>query len=689
LERVDDDPAVFTSDRLPSDPRFLATVANGYLGTRMYGDVLHVNGVYNGSAKECHRADVPSTINVKLNMPNEKSFKQTFTLNTRTGTFSHTLACQDYVVTQRIFAHRSFVNLLVFSVSVQRLVASGQPIAVQLLSSFSPQSPDIDFKSGPDFKGGRYVYGETLIPEVEHCPQSSVHMIWTPAPKSLTLPVGKQRGSWVFLTAVAESASEAQSCFSEGLSMIATSQLYPSHRDAWAELWRTSCVEVEGHFFLSQALYGCFYYLFSSLPPLKPTDFLFNGISPGGLSNGSKDQDYWGHVFWDQDIWMYPNVLLFYPELARAILKYRISTLKGALANAQQQGHKGAKYPWESAVTGYEVCPEAIYGTQEIHITGDVSFAFQLYFYFTQDLELFRKDGGWEVIAAIAEYWSSRVTWNAAGSCYDIKGVMPPDEYYSSVNNSVYTNVVAKYSLEFAVNLASKLQIPIPPEWLKIAEKIKVPFDLERQYHPEFDGYRLGKSVKQADAVLLGFPLMYPMSLDVRKNDLEIYEAVTSPEGPAMTWSMFAVGWMELKESKMAQNQLKKCFSNIQEPFKIWTECSNGSGAVNFLTGMGGFLQAVLFGYTGFRITKVCLYFDPMLPEDIRELKIIGVHYLGNKLDFTLTKDTVTVELTRIWVPQHSFLEIVLNASAKRFPLNEGHPVTFAFGAGKVQKQTS
>lgn len=34
---------------------------------------------------------------------------------------------------------------------------------------------------------------------------------------------------------------------------------------------------------------------------------------------------------------------------------------------------------------------------------------------------------------------------------------------------------------------------------------------------------------------------------------------------------------------------------------QVWSESSDGSGAVNFLTGMGGFLQAALFGYTGFR----------------------------------------------------------------------------------------
>lgn len=41
-----------------------------------------------------------------------------------------------------------------------------------------------------------------------------------------------------------------------------------------------------------------------------------------------------------KDTWMYPNILLFYPEMARHILKYRIRTLEGARQNAEQQGYK-------------------------------------------------------------------------------------------------------------------------------------------------------------------------------------------------------------------------------------------------------------------------------------------------------------------------------------------------------------
>lgn len=45
-----------------------------------------------------------------------------------------------------------------------------------------------------------------------------------------------------------------------------------------------------------------------------------------------------------------------------------------------------------------------------------------------------------------------------------------------------------------------------------------------------------GQPVKQADTVMLGYPLGLPMSQEVRRNDLQIYEPITDPQGPAMTW---------------------------------------------------------------------------------------------------------------------------------------------------------
>lgn len=102
---------------------------------------------------------------------------------------------------------------------------------------------------------------------------------------------------------------------------------------------------------------------------------------------------------------------------------------------------------------------------------------------------------------------------------------MPPDEYHSGVNNSVYTNVLLQNrsdrepapaaapasargdpcataaaplstsapSLRFAAALARDLGQPVPSRWLEVADKIKVPFDPKHNFHPEFDGYEPGE----------------------------------------------------------------------------------------------------------------------------------------------------------------------------------------------------
>ncbi|XP_032346294.1 protein-glucosylgalactosylhydroxylysine glucosidase isoform X6 [Camelus ferus] len=518
-------------------------------------------------------------------------------------------------------------------------------------------------------------------------------MLWSPVPPALTLREGEEVGTWEFLTVVGGSQAEAQACLSDALHLQAQGTLYTAHAQAWAQLWADCGLDVVGPLPLRQALRGALYYLLSALPQPGAPHYVCHGLSPGGLSNGSREECYWGHVFWDQDLWMLPNILMFHPEAARALLEYRIRTLGGALNNARDLGFQGAKFAWESAGSGLEVCPEAIYGTQELHINGAVVLAFQLYYHATQDLQLFREAGGWDVVSAVAEFWCSRVEWNPGDEKYHLKGVMPPDEYHSGVDNSVYTNVLVQNSLHFAAALAQDLGRPIPNQWLVVADKIKVPFDPKLNFHPEFDGYQPapvpsppGEEVKQADVVLLGYPVPFPLSPQVRKKNLEFYEPVTSPQGPAMTWSMFAVGWLELKDARRAWDLLEKSFPNISEPFKVWTENADGSGAVNFLTGMGGFLQAALFGFTGFRITQAGLTFDPMCPAGVSGVYVAGISYQGSKLDFSFSEGSVTVEVMARSGPWAPPLEAELWPSQARLPLPPGHKISFPCSAGRIQR---
>lgn len=43
---------------------------------------------------------------------------------------------------------------------------------------------------------------------------------------------------------------------------------------------------------------------------------------------------------------MFPNILMFHPEAARAILEYRVRTLAGALKNAQNLGYQVMNGDW-------------------------------------------------------------------------------------------------------------------------------------------------------------------------------------------------------------------------------------------------------------------------------------------------------------------------------------------------------
>ncbi len=77
-------------------------------------------------------------------------------------------------------------------------------------------------------------------------------------------------------------------------------------------------------------------------------------------------------------------------------------------------------------------------------------------------------------------------------------------------------------------------------------------------------------SIKQADVVLLGFPLMWPMTDQVRQNDLLAYEPLTRIDGPAMTWSMHSIGFLELGDFAKAQQLFQRSYETyVRPPFNV------------------------------------------------------------------------------------------------------------------------
>src|SRR4029079_13276760 len=122
---------------------------------------------------------------------------------------------------------------------------------------------------------------------------------------------------------------------------------------------------------------------------------------------------------------------------ARALLRYRANRLHAARANAARSGHRGVRFPWESAALGDEVTPTTLVdhagdvvrvltGEMEEHVTADVAWAAAHYLAWTGD-EHFARGAGLAVLWETPRYWASRVQLDDAGAGH-IRHVIGPDE---------------------------------------------------------------------------------------------------------------------------------------------------------------------------------------------------------------------------------------------------------------------
>lgn len=238
-----------------------------------------------------------------------------------------------------------------------------------------------------------------------------------------------------------------------------------------------------------------------------------------------------------------------------------------------------------------------------------------------------------------------------------IVDVMPPDEYADHVTDCIWTNAGSVLSLHYSATVAQLLNLDpsVYTPWLDAANRIVIPFNdsINGGYHPEYTGYPMGQQVKQADVILLAFPMGFAytygnMTPASRANDLQIYGNVTDPNGPAMTWGAFAIGYAELQQYSLAASNFNRSYGTTQLPFRVWWETITG-GTSNFITGAGGFLQTAFFGYTGLRINDTaCSFINPSLPEHTTYNLLRGIAYLGSRIDilYTATSMEISVQPT-------------------------------------------
>ena len=111
-------------------------------------------------------------------------------------------------------------------------------------------------------------------------------------------------------------------------------------------------------------------------------------------------------------------------------------------------------------------------------------------------------------------------------------------------------------------------------------------------------------------------------------------------------------------------------------PSKVWTETPDG-GEVNFITGAGGFLQSVVFGYGGLRLKLDGIYLDPVLPDHTGKIGFNGLTYLGNKFNLEFDSQQTIVMVTEQF-KSYEKLTLVVTGSKQEFELYPGIDCKFA-----------
>ena len=333
------------------------------------------------------------------------------------------------------------------------------------------------------------------------------------------------------------------------------------------------------------------------------------------------------------------------------------------------------------------------------HVNIAVAYNIWSYYQITADEE-FLSHRGAEMLLELARFWASIATYNRAIDRYEILGVMGPDEYHDAypdaeepgLNNNAYTNVMAAWTLCRAQEALDALRPHRQRElwerlslgreeleaWDEISRKLKVPFHddgvisqfdgydeleefdwdgyrekygdiqrLDRILHAEGDTPNRYKVSKQADALMLFYLLSedrlaetfehlgYEWSSEIIDRTIDYYLERTSH---GSTLSGIVHSWV------MARRDHGRSWDLFVEALE--SDISDVQGGTTsegiHLGAMAGTVDLLQRAYTGLNPREGVLWFDPVLPANIRTLEM-AIRYRGMWLGVHLTQDSLTI----------------------------------------------
>ncbi|HWR65009.1 MAG TPA: glycoside hydrolase family 65 protein [Bellilinea sp.] len=441
------------------------------------------------------------------------------------------------------------------------------------------------------------------------------------------------------------------------LSRLDWASAYAAHCAAWKKEWERCDIIIEGDEEAQLAVRFNIYHLLIAAPR---TDEHVN-IGAKTLSG----YGYRGHAFWDTEIFMLPFFTYTRPEIARNLLSYRWHNLAGARTKARANGYKGAQFPWESAATGEEVTPTWVFhpkdrtkliriwtGDIEIHISADIAYAIWQYWQATHDDEFLAKRGA-ELIIETARFWASRVEWQENMQRYEINDIIGPDENHDHVNNNVYTNAMARWNLQTAIEiigwmkknqsrvwkrLSQSIQFKEKElsSWNHIIEHIYLPYDEKSRLIEQFNDYFSRNDVdlaameprtesiqsilgiaganatqvlKQPDVLMLMYLLPELYDQETIQANYDYYTPRTDHTfGSSLGPSIQAIMACRVGDPSAYEHFLRAARADLVDVRNNASDGIHGASA-------GGLWQAVVFGFAGLRLSREGWQVHPVLPK--------------------------------------------------------------------------
>jgi maltose phosphorylase len=437
----------------------------------------------------------------------------------------------------------------------------------------------------------------------------------------------------------------AQKVIAKGLE-IGYSQLAENQKQAWAKIWEMSDITIDGDV---KAQQGIRFNIYQLNQTYLGKDSRLN-IGPKGFTG----EKYGGSTYWDTEAYCIPFYMATKDQqVARNLLTYRYNQLDKAIENAAKLGFKNgaALYPMVT-MNGEECHNEWEITFEEIHRNGAIAFAIFNYYRYTGDYS-YIPEKGLEVLIAIARFWHQRATYSTYRNQYVILGVTGPNEYENNVNNNFYTNYLAKWCIDYAMEQIDKTEKEYTTDftrimskvhldkaeiahWKAVADNMYFPYSEEHDVYLQQDGFLDKELVKVHDLDKSQRPINQKWSWDRILRSPYIKQADTL-QGFYFFEDHFTKEQLEkhfdfYEPFTVHESSLSPCVHSIQAAlldkmdmaytFYLRTsrldlddynkEVEEGC----HITSMAGTWMSIVEGFGGMRVKDDTLHFEPKIPKE-------------------------------------------------------------------------